>query len=194
MSVIQALTGIDAATGQKLTFLERVLGLLPGEIPGKIFKGKEIVGDSPRSAAVDFGTVAANDAIRAGGGVGPPSFSAGPNKSYFWSGLGPGGARTATTIAHGGGGMTLEMFIETRGIQMPVWDSTNSASIKAWEDVSRIYASSASGEVRVVLGNNLRPGNIWQSVELPALSANPSVTRIIEVNPITKTETVLWNR
>lgn len=31
MGIIQALTGIDAATGQKLTFLERALGLLPGE-------------------------------------------------------------------------------------------------------------------------------------------------------------------
>lgn len=132
--------------------------------------------------------------LRAGEVFGPPSFSPGAGKSYFWSGLGPGGANTAGGVARSGGGTTLEMFIESRGIQMPVWDAANPASIKAWNDVSRVYAGGASGEVRAVLGNNLRPGNTWQTVELPALQANPNVTRIITVNPTIKAETVFWSR
>lgn len=86
------------------------------------------------------------------------------------------------------------MFIESRGINMPVWDAANPASLRAWQDVSRVYASSASGEVRAVVGSNLRPGNIWQSVELPALQRNPNVSGVIQVNPKTGAESVLWGR
>lgn len=75
---------------------------------------------------------------------------------------------------------------------MPVWDAANPASIKAWQDLSRVYASIASGEVRAVVGSNLRPGNVWQTVELPALQSNPNVTRIIQGNPTTGAETVIW--
>lgn len=160
----------------------------------------EVITGVPLTVPVATGTGVAvlgaveRGAVRAGEVFRPPSFSAGPGKSYFWSGLGPGGAGTAAGVARSGGGTTLEMFIESRGIKMPVWDAANPASIKAWQDVSRVYASSASGEVRAVLGNNMRPGNIWQSVELPALKANPNVTRVITVNPTTKAETVLWSR
>jgi hypothetical protein len=126
--------------------------------------------------------------------IGPPSFTTRSGEAYFWSGLGRGGAETAAGVARRGGGTTLEMFIESRGINMPVWDAANPASIKAWQDVSRVYASSASGEVRAVVGSNLRHGNIWQSVELPALQRNPNVSRVIQVNPTTGAESVLWGR
>jgi hypothetical protein len=122
----------------------------------------------------------------------PPSFGTAPGEAHFWSGLGPGGANAAAEIAGSGGGTTLEMFIEARGIEMPVWDASNPASVQAWEDASKAFASGASGDVRAVVGSNVRPGSIWQKVELPALQDNPNVTKIIGVDPVTKAETVLW--
>jgi len=50
------------------------------------------------------------------------------------------------------------------------------------------------GEVRATLGVNLRPGNIWETVELPRLIENPNVTRITIIDPETGSETVIFER
>lgn len=126
--------------------------------------------------------------------LGPPSLMTNSGEAYFWSGLGRGGATTATGSARAGGGTTLEMLLEARGIKMPMWDAPNPASVAAWRDASAQFARGTSGEVRAVLGDSLRPGNIWQTVEMPALQANPNVTRIIRVNPSTGAESVIWTR
>lgn len=119
-----------------------------------------------------------------------------PDTAFFWSGktAGVGGDQVAATVAKSRHGKTLEMLIEERGIKMPDWDPKNPAVKKAWEDVSSEYAKGASGEVRVVLGANLRPGNIWQTRELPALKANGAVTRITAIDPQTMVETVVFSR
>jgi len=126
--------------------------------------------------------------------LGPPSLMTSPNQAYFWSGLGRNGASTAATIANRAGGTTLETMIESSGLQMPVWDAANPASVAAWRSASAVFAQGASGEVRVILGNSLRPGNIWETVEMPALEANQNVTSVIQVNPSTGEETVLFHR
>jgi len=66
-----------------------------------------------------------------------------PNTATFWSGKtdGVGGAEKALEIAKQNGGTTLEGMIESKGIQMPDWDTSNPASIKAWEDASATYAN-----------------------------------------------------
>jgi hypothetical protein len=37
--------------------------------------------------------------------------------------------------------------------------------------------------VRAVVGKDLRPGNIWETKELPALMRNPKVTSIVTIDP-----------
>ena len=92
------------------------------------------------------------------------------------------------------GGTTLEMLIEARKIIMPTWDQNNQASIKAWEDISSEYGTCASGTVTGVIGKNLRPGNIWENRELPALKNNPNITKIVIIDPKTKISTVIFQR
>jgi hypothetical protein len=119
-----------------------------------------------------------------------------PNKAFFWSGrtAGIGGEAVARKVAAARGGVTLEAIIEERGISMPSWDPTNPASLQAWEEASRQYAAGASGEVRAVIGKSLRPGSVWETIELKALKANPRVTKIIEIDPATGAETVVVSR
>jgi len=62
------------------------------------------------------------------------------------------------------------------------WDAANPAPVQAWQDASRAYAEGASGTVHAVIGDSLRPGSIWETIELPALKANPNVTQIIRVS------------
>lgn len=119
-----------------------------------------------------------------------------PNTAFFWSGRtdGVGGADRALEIAKSKGATTLEGLIESNGIKMPVWDSTNPSAIRAWEDVSAQYAKQVSGEVRAVVGSNLREGNIWMNVELPRLMENKNVTKIITIDPKTLIEKLIYER
>lgn len=97
-------------------------------------------------------------------------------------------------IAKSQGGTTLEGLIGSKGIKMPEWDINNPASVKAWEDISAEYASQVSGKVRAVVGAQLRPGNIWETVELPRLKANKNVKEIITIDSKTLNETTIYKR
>jgi len=77
---------------------------------------------------------------------------------------------------------------------MPAWDASNPAVVKAWQTASAQYAEGASGTVRAVIGQNLRPGNVWQTAELPALMKNPNVTRIITIDPATLAQKIIFQR
>ncbi len=79
-------------------------------------------------------------------------------------------------------------------IDIPDWDLDKPAVIRAWKDVSGLYANQASGEVRAVVGTSLREGNVWETVELPRLIANPKVTRIVQIDPESGLETILLSR
>jgi len=126
-----------------------------------------------------------------------------PDTAFYWSGrdsagIGVGPTRTdpgvAADIATGRGGTTLESLMQRQRIDIPDWDLDNPAVIRAWKDVSGLYANQASGEVRAVVGTSLREGNVWETVELPRLIANPKVTRIVQIDPESGLETILLSR
>jgi hypothetical protein len=119
-----------------------------------------------------------------------------PDEAFFWTGRsdGVGGASVAADIAKQHRGKTLEELLSTRQILMPDFDPADPVTVNAWIDVSVELAKYASGEVRAVVGTTRRPKNIWETYELPTLMKNPSVTKIISVDPKTRLETVLFER
>jgi filamentous hemagglutinin len=119
-----------------------------------------------------------------------------PNSAFFWSGRtnGLGGQEIAAQIAQLNNGTTLETLIAQNAIQMPAWDASNPAVVQAWQNISAQYAAGASGSVRAVIGSNLRPGNVWETAELPALMNNPNVTQITTIDPATGASKVIFTR
>ena len=125
-----------------------------------------------------------------------PQLKTEPDTAFFWSGKtdGVGGAEVAADIAKGKGGVTLESTIEAKDITMPEWDFNDPSSMDAWDMASAAYAEQVSGEVRAVVGTELRPDNIWENVELPRLMENPNVTKITIIDPKTGIETIIFER
>jgi hypothetical protein len=129
----------------------------------------------------------------------PPS-----DGSFFWSGrnadgmgIGPisaGGNGAADLIAGGSNATTLEGLLESNGINPPKWSPTDTYADNWWSAVSQMYAENSSGEVYAVIGPNLRPGNVWETVELPRLMQNPNVTTITVIDPATGIETTVFER
>lgn len=125
-----------------------------------------------------------------------------PDSAHYWSGrdsngmgVGPDGSGIAEQIAYGSSGTTLEMTLEKNGIQpLPAWNRHDPESVRFWEEASAAYAENASGNVTAVVGSDLRPGNIWQSVEIPRLVENPNVTRITQIDPDTGEASVIFSR
>ncbi|WP_263657484.1 ALF repeat-containing protein [Nonomuraea gerenzanensis] len=138
--------------------------------------------------------------------------------AFFWSGrteIAPdkyvsAGPDLVAEIAKAKGGTSLEMLMDSRGIpqaQIPKeiewdpwevpWDAIQDQVNDAWTQISLNYARNASGVVRVVHGTSLRPGNVWETTEFPALKANPNVTKIIRITIVdatTRTEDVIFER
>jgi hypothetical protein len=119
-----------------------------------------------------------------------------PDTAFFWSGRteGVGGMDTAANIAKTHGGTTLEMLIDKHKIQMPAWDDKNPAVVKEWGEMSRAYAQGTCGRVRGVVGQDLRPNNIWESYEKGALTKNPAVNQIDIVDPKYGNSTTIFKR
>ncbi|MDR1461152.1 MAG: hypothetical protein LBI78_05855 [Campylobacteraceae bacterium] len=88
----------------------------------------------------------------------------------------------------------IETFAKNNGINLPAFDSANQATVQAWKEASRAYAKGAQGTVRVVLGDSVKPTSFWNTIELPALKANPKVTEIIQVDPKTGIETIIFKK
>ncbi|EPM8044753.1 T7SS effector LXG polymorphic toxin [Listeria monocytogenes] len=125
-----------------------------------------------------------------------PKLKTEPDTAFFWSGRteGIGGADIAADVAKSKGGVTLESTIGNKNIEMPDWDFNNPESMKAWDLASGSYAEQVSGEVRAVVGSDLRKGNIWENVELPRLKNNPNVTKITTIDPKTGLEKIIFER
>jgi len=119
-----------------------------------------------------------------------------PDTAFFWSGQTDsiGGMDVAKKIAKNKGGVTLESTIDDTNIVMPEWDFNAPSSVTAWEEASNVYAEQVSGEIRAVVGSELRPGNIWENIELPRLKANPNVTKITTIDPKTGVEKIIFER
>ena len=119
-----------------------------------------------------------------------------PDTAFFWSGQTDsiGGMDVAKKIAKNKGGVTLESTIDDTNIVMPEWDFNAPSSVTAWEEASNVYAEQVSGEIRAVVDSELRPGNIWENIELPRLKANPNVTKITTIDPKTGVEKIIFER
>lgn len=127
-----------------------------------------------------------------------------PDGAFFWSGrtsdgvgIGPssaGGNGSADLFADSHSGTTLEGLLERNGISPPKWSFDDPAAEAWWSKVSETYAANARGEVHAVIGQNLRPGGVWQTVELPRLMDNPNVTKIVIIDPETGAETSIFER
>ncbi len=130
------------------------------------------------------------------GAAAPNAFATNSGEAVFWSGKtnGVGGADAAGCIASACGGTTLEQLMANKGITLPAWDASNPATVAAWQNASKSFAQGASGDVNAVLGSTLRPGSVWETVELPALKANPNVTSITTIDPATGVKTIIWKR
>ena len=85
---------------------------------------------------------------------------------FFWSGLGKNGAEIAKEVAKSNGGVTLEMLMEQNKQKLIeagfpydedfdrfIWNGTDPENVKAWKDLSKAYASQASGNVRALRKN-----------------------------------------
>ena len=118
------------------------------------------------------------------------------SSAFFWTGNtdGIGGKDVAAEIAESRGGVTIGTLMAQRGIPEPVGDFADPAVAKQWEELSREFAKSASGDIRAVVGADVRAGNIWEKIELPTLQNNPAVTSITTIDPVTLVETVIFQR
>lgn len=127
-----------------------------------------------------------------------------PDGSFFWSGrtsegvgIGPssaGGNGSADLHAASHSGTTLEGLLDRNGVSPPKWSFDDPAADEWWSKVSETYAANTRGEVRAVIGPDLRPGNVWQTVELPRLMNNPNVTRIVIIDPETGAQSIIFER
>jgi hypothetical protein len=88
----------------------------------------------------------------------------------------------------------LEGLLERNGISPPKWSFDDPAADEWWSNVSEAYAANSRGEVHAVIGPDLRPNGVWQTVELPRLMNNPNVTRIVIIDPETGAETMIFER
>jgi hypothetical protein len=87
------------------------------------------------------------------------------------------------------------MTLEQNGIDpLPRWNRHDPESVRFWEDASAAYAENSSGEVTATIGGDMRPGNIWQSVEIPRLIENPDVVRIVQIDPDTGMLTIIFSK
>lgn len=119
-----------------------------------------------------------------------------PGMAFYWSGrdasgagVGPDDSGIAEKIASSEGGQTLEQTLAANGIDpLPKWNRKDPESVRFWEDASAAFAENASGDVRAVVGCDLREGNIWETIEIPRLLTNPKVPSISQVDP----DTGIW--
>lgn len=88
----------------------------------------------------------------------------------------------------------MESTFDSKKIVMPKWGFSKPSSMEAWDLASGAYAEQVSGEIRSVVGSELRQGNIWENIELPKLKDNPNVTKITTIDPKTGIEKIIFER
>jgi len=120
-----------------------------------------------------------------------------PGKAVFWSGTRPGKngpvsvGKDAEHFAKAHGKEVLDPT--KHGISIPT-RKENPYSNKLWGFASKVYAQRASGDVHAILGSTRRPGNVYDTIEKPALMKNKKVTRLTEHDAATGKTTVVKGR
>ncbi|WP_209307154.1 T7SS effector LXG polymorphic toxin [Streptococcus acidominimus] len=183
------LLGGSEADAQRASFVGSILGGYAVSSAASKFS-LNIQTVSPRFSKIDFTETEFDiELIR-------DRLKTAPDTAFFWSGKtdGVGGMDVAKKIAKSRGGVTLESTIDDANIIMPEWDFNIPSSMTAWEEASNVYAEQVSGEIRAVVGNELRPGNIWENIELPRLQSNTKVTQITIIDPKTGIGTIIFKR
>ncbi|EJD43995.1 hypothetical protein AURDEDRAFT_167046 [Auricularia subglabra TFB-10046 SS5] len=85
----------------------------------------------------------------------------------------------AIAMAKQRGGTTLELTIEA--VAMPEFGGGDPDREEIWQYASDEYANSARGDVYIVKGETLRPGNVWEVYEFPRLKKSHTVKRILQI-------------
>lgn len=206
---LQASVSLESSEGDNLTLDDHFFFSLANNtyFGGGSVKviGHGTIDDYIKMAKANFskGNGAVDDVVEKASGAGEfnineirPKLKTDPDTAFFCSGRtdGVGGADIAANVAKGKGGTTLESTIANKNIKMPKWDFNNPSSMEAWDLASGAYAEQVSGQVRAVVGSELRPGNIWENVELPRLKSNPNVTQITTIDPKTGIEKIIFER
>ncbi|KAF7378393.1 Acetyl xylan esterase [Mycena sanguinolenta] len=105
---------------------------------------------------------------------------------YFWTGLLPPfrpridsvevRARDAAARL---GGTTLEDTVAN--IAMPPFSVQDQNAVDTWTYASELYANASQGVAYVYRGEQVRPGNVFDSAEFPLLQINPAVTGVYQI-------------
>jgi uncharacterized protein YukE len=96
----------------------------------------------------------------------------------------------AVSEVHSTAGAALLLHAQT--LEWGQWDPDNPDVVSVWSVASAAYAEQANGVVRAVIGQDLRPGNVWESAELPVLRSSPDVTQVVRIDPLTGEEVVIY--
>jgi hypothetical protein len=118
------------------------------------------------------------------------------DSAVFWTGRvnGQSVEQRAADFADSFNGTTLEQALLRAEIVMPVFADRTKEAVEAWELASTLFAEQASGTAFVVMGPELRPGNVFETLEFPALKTNPDIERVVRVDAETEQETEIFNR
>ncbi|MFT4146921.1 MAG: S8 family serine peptidase [Mobilitalea sp.] len=204
-AIAEGIVGYDLLTGRQYCWWERVMSVTMGSVSlvGEVGLLAVAMKDSRLALKLsEVAVIAKNVSVKIVAEAisevekFAPLLKTERSTAFFWSGRtnGIGGAERALEIAGGKGGTTLENIIETKGINMPEWNINDPKSIEMWRQASAKYAEQASGEVRAVIGSNVRPDSVWLEYELPALESNTNVTKITTIDPETLVETIIFER
>ncbi|KAF7359595.1 SGNH hydrolase [Mycena venus] len=105
---------------------------------------------------------------------------------YFWTGLLPpfrpridSVEPRALDIALRMGGTTLEETVA--GIGMPDFEVRDQDSVDTWVYASDAYSNATQGVAFVIRGEQVRDGNVFDTLERMRLEANPAVTGIFQI-------------
>ena len=124
------------------------------------------------------------------------NFATDAGEAFFWSGktAGIGGADVAANFAKSQGGTTLEQLAKAPGsICLSGMQPTRCLPRLGKTPLVR-SPKAHKGTVKAVIGDTLRPGNVWETYEFPALKLNTAVTKVIRVEPGDGAETVIFTR
>lgn len=103
-----------------------------------------------------------------------------------------GSDELAREFAETNEGSTMNMLLSDAGVED--WSDEEDDPMGLWRDASRVMAQNARGNVRVLIKQPLRKGNIFEAVELPTLKKNPYVTRIVTIDIDTGEEKEIFRR